>query len=145
MNEQESIFQEFETEINTKAKEALLSASKWSKILSILYFIIIGLLLIVLIATSSLSIFGRSFVYSSILAIARDSFALILILGIIAGILAMLVVLQLLRFSFRVRKGIEHESDELLEIGFANLKVYFIISGIATILAVFLGLLKLIL
>lgn len=144
MENQESLFAEFETTINTPTKQALLSASKWAKVLAIVYLTIMGLALVAILVGSLFSFLGNNYTISSFQVIARDSVALIIIFVIIVGVLSTLFILQLLKFANRVQKAVEEENTELLEKSFENLRLYFVLLGIASVLSALGSLFKLI-
>lgn len=141
---QESIFQEFENQIDSNGKEALLSASKWGKILAILYFVLAGIAILFLLGTSVFSFMASSYANSFLGSVVTDNAAVVIIFALILGFLIVLLLLQLLRFGSKVKQGVEHESTELVEQGFGNLRVYLVVSGIFSILMVIGGLFKLI-
>lgn len=114
--------------IDWNLKSILLTTTKWTKFLSIVGFVTIGLIVIAALA------FG-SFLSSTM----PDEFA-----GIGGGLIAFVYILValfyffptwfLFKFSKDVKLGIELEDQELLSSGFNNLKRCFKFIGIFTLI-----------
>lgn len=143
MENEESLFQEFEYSFDKPTKQAMQQASKWAKILAIILLVIVSIFILLILVSSTLSFFTANAALYSLTAIYRDNFAVALIFGGIGGTLVILWIVQLLKFGNSVANGIATENNQLVEKGFANLKIYFVVAGIFTILSTFGGLLKL--
>lgn len=143
MENEESLFQEFEYSFDKPTKQAMQQASKWAKILAIILLVIVSIFILLVLVSSTLSFFTANTALYSLTAIYRDNFAVALIFGGIGGTLVILWIVQLLKFGNSVANGIATENNQLVEKGFANLKIYFVVAGIFTILSTFGGLLKL--
>ena len=105
---------------------------RWSKFLSIVGFAGLGIyLLVVLIGGSTIAaLFQQLYGVEGSGMIALVIFAIILILAIL-----IFVVLMLYRFSVLTRRGIEMQDQMTFNRGLKSLKIYFIINGIFSILA----------
>ena len=118
--------------ITPEIKKYLMTTAKWSKFISIVSFIFIGLFLLIMVG---MLVFG----ISSFPADMTGGLAMtpILITYIIITLLYLMPTLYLYRFSSNMKRALLHDNDENLRISFMNLKSCFSFMGI--FMAIVLG------
>lgn len=125
--------------VNNEIREYLLETSKWGKFLAIVGYVGMGLLLLIGLGV----MIGFSF-FSSL---SNVNFPLG-VLGFVYIIIAVVYyfpVNYLYKFSSQMRTGIDSNNQELMTLGFENLKSLFKFIGVATIVVISIYVLALIL
>lgn len=114
--------------LSSTSKQALLTASKWAKFLSIIGFIGIGFMVLgALSFIVSISISGHFY---------NNSIGYIGLSYLIFAGLNFFPVYYLLQFSNKIRTGIDNSDNISVEDGFVNLKSLFKFMGITTIVVI---------
>lgn len=114
--------------LSSTSKQALITASKWAKFLSIIGFIGIGFMVLgALSFIVSISISGHFF---------NNSIGYIGLSYLIFAGINFFPVYYLLLFSNKIRAGIENSDNQSIENGFVNLKSLFKFMGITTIVMI---------
>ena len=120
----------FNLQLDDDSGNQLKEAAKWSRFISIIYFVCIGF-----------GVLGLAFATGSISEIFEkampglESFA-----GVIVGIIVVALIIftwsttLLYRFSTQTREGIMRQDQELFNSGMKSLKNYLTIMGIFTVL-----------
>ena len=112
---------------------------KWSRFLSIVGFVGIGLFILVVLGMGA----TLMALWSRALPGIEGWAGLILVAVIIMLLIFGLLTFMLFRFSSMVRKGIESQDQALFNQGLKSLKVYFLITGIFTVLGLLFNVLSL--
>ncbi|NCA21432.1 MAG: hypothetical protein EBS86_09895 [Crocinitomicaceae bacterium] len=116
--------------LSSTSKQALLTASKWAKFLSIIGFIGIGLMALGL-------FFLLRNIYNSPTVFGQAKWhVLIVFMYLIFAGLNFFPVYYLLQFSNKIRTGIDNSDNISVEEGFVNLKSLFKFMGITTIVVI---------
>jgi hypothetical protein len=115
---------------------------RWSRFISIVWFCVVGLLVILalILIPSGRAIFS---LYSSLIPGIEDMTALIV--GIVLLIAAVLGFLSwmLFRFATLTRKAMQTQDQALFNRGLNALRIYFTISGVIALLGLLINILKL--
>lgn len=108
-------------------------AVKWSKFLAVFYFVCIGLSVLGLAFASTFLIQGFS---TYMPGLGLESLG-----GLIMGVIVLVLLIftyttiLLYRFSTLVKQGIEQQNQATFNSGLKNLKTYFLIYGVFTLIA----------
>lgn len=108
-------------------------AVKWSKFLAVFYFVCIGLSVLGLAFASTFLIQGFS---TYMPGLGLESLG-----GLIIGVIVLVLLIftyttiLLYRFSTLVKQGIEQQNQATFNSGLKNLKTYFLIYGVFTLIA----------
>lgn len=108
-------------------------AVKWSKFLAVFYFVCIGLSVLGLAFASTFLIQGFS---TYMPGLGLESLG-----GLIIGVIVLVLLIftyttiLLYRFSTLVKQGIEQQNQATFNSGLRNLKTYFLIYGVFTLIA----------
>lgn len=125
----------FELQVDYDSGNMLEEATKWAKFLAIVYFVCIGIGVLVTAFSSALII--------QAIATMMPEFASVggVIVGVIIIALIIFTYLTILmyRFATQVKQGILNRDQALFNDGVKNLKNYFLIYGIFTLLALVLN------
>ncbi len=118
---------------SNSAREFVLEAAKWAKFLSIVGFVMLGLMVLV--------IFFLMFVGASIGAAAPVGTGILTY--VIAVILYFFPTYYLYQFSTNIKSGLERDNTHQVDLGLENLKSTFKFIGISTIvvLSLYVGIL----
>ena len=121
----------FDLQLDHEAGNHFRESSKWAKFLSIIYFVAVGMILLVLIfsaavVTNACQQFAPEFAGAGGFLVA----AVIIGIGIV-----LFTTLLLLRFAILTKEGIERQDQLIFNKGLQALKNYFMIYGVLTILA----------
>jgi hypothetical protein len=121
--------------LNEEAQSYLREAGKWAKFLSVLGFIMCGLFLIIAI------FMGSIFSYMSKLSPTNNAMpqgigSFISIIYILIDVLYFFFPFYLYRFADRIKKGIIFNDSRSVGEGLNNLKSFFKLAGIVTIVAI---------
>lgn len=122
----------FDIKVSPETERELLETSKWSKLFGIFVFVICGIaLLFILLAGGRLSE-----AMSSELGGAGGSSAFIGIMVVVVIVLAIVGVMMyfLLRAANRIKKGLELKNQAIFSDGLSDMKVYFTIYAVISIL-----------
>ncbi|NBR15421.1 MAG: hypothetical protein EBU01_12730 [Crocinitomicaceae bacterium] len=114
--------------LSSTSKQALLTASKWAKFLSIIGFIGIGFMVI-----GALALIVNISISSNF---NKTQFGYIGISYLIFAVINFFPVYYLLQFSNKIRTGIDNSDNISVEEGFVNLKSLFKFMGITTIVVI---------
>ncbi len=121
----------FDLQLDHEAGGHFQESSKWAKFLSVIYFIAIGIVLLILLfaATAVTTAFEE---YRSGLAGAGG----ILVAALIVGLaLAFYTAFLLFRFATLTKQGIERQDQIIFNKGLQALRNYFMIYGVIAMLA----------
>jgi hypothetical protein len=129
----------FEGGLDERSKAYLLETTRWTKFLSIIGFIFIGLMLIVALAMFTMGSYVSSFAgLGSYFGVGMGMAYLVIIA------LYIFPVLSLLRFSTNMKAGIQTSNAELITEGFRHQKNLFKFMGIMTIVVISLYLIMIV-
>lgn len=118
-----------EMRLNNLSKEFLRETAKWANFLSILGFILIGLLVIIaLFAGTLMSTFSNGFGGSGM------SGAFVTILYLLMALLYFFPVYYLFKFASNMKKALAIDNEDALTKGFEYLKSHYKFIGIFTII-----------
>jgi hypothetical protein len=111
--------------LSLHSKAFLSEAAGWARFMAIVGFVLLGLGTIgMLFAGSSLALLGASGVPT----------ALIIGIFLVFGIIWFFVSFYLFRFGSKMKEALQFQSRELIDQSFENLKSYFKLMGILTII-----------
>lgn len=110
----------------------LIQISKWTRFMSILGIVFLGIFLLFGILASSMMVPILQSTYPGLVDNSIGG-VVIAILVIFVGIFGILVFF-LLRFTVRTRRGIELRNQQMFNEGLRSLKIYFLIYGVLAIL-----------
>lgn len=131
---------ETELHIDRSNSESLVEASKWAKFISVTFFVLTGLLLLLFIIYGKEIMYTLSF-YSGLVSGDRDAVFAGAIIGLILVVgLVFVTYYFLLNFANKTKAGVEGENIDLVNKGLKSLKVHFIIIGIMLMLMLALSL-----
>lgn len=116
--------------LTTGAKIFLKESASWTKFISIVGFVFLGL--IVLIALFAGSIMGSAFEEAG-MPMAGGAFITVIYLLIV--VLYFFPIYYLFQFSSKMKAALQNQSSELLEQAFSNLKSHYKFMGILLIIA----------
>lgn len=111
-------------------------AAKWAKFIAIIFFIGIGLCVLVLAFSSAFLIQGLSNFMPGLEMAGGIAGGLIIAIVAIVLIIFTYLTILLYRFATLVRKGIESQNQTLFNDGLRNLKNYFLINGIFSLIGI---------
>jgi len=114
--------------LSSTSKQALLTASKWAKFLSIIGFIGIGFMVI-----GALALIVNISISSNF---NKTQFGYIGISYLIFAVINFFPIYYLLQFSNKIRAGINNSDNMSVEEGLVNLKSLFKFIGITTIVVI---------
>lgn len=139
-NMEQDHLSEMDIKVDEKVRQQLYETSKWTKFISIVIFIVCGLMLLVGVigGTAFFSIFNR-FGYGFLGDIGG---AIIFVIVLIVVVTA-LVYYFLFDFSRKINNALVSESVTELNAGLKSLKVFFIITTVFAILSLLNTILKL--
>lgn len=139
--ENTSSFDSFELQLNELSKDYLRETAKWAKFLSIVGFVVIGLMVI-----GAFAMFAMGSALGSMGGMGGGMFAMggafVGIVYLLIALLYFFPVLYLYKFSSSTLKAFENSNTEQLTDGLKNLKSHYKFVGILT--AIFVGLYALI-
>jgi heme/copper-type cytochrome/quinol oxidase subunit 2 len=124
----ETTSEERKIEIGPETLDNLNSVRKWTMFLSVLGFILLGLIIIAGLATS---LFLTTFKTQEANLGIPESFMILIFL--VVGVIYFFPVFFLFRFSRNMRDAIQNLDKEKLQKGFRNLRLYFTYIGIMVI------------
>ncbi len=115
--------------LSTTAKAFLKESAGWTKFISIVGFVFLGLLVIV-------ALFAGSFIGAAMQAsgMAALGGAFITILYLAMAVLYFFPIYYLFQFSSKMKAALQTQSSELLEQAFGNLKSHYKFMGILLII-----------
>lgn len=126
----------FKLEVEEISTKFLSETAKWGKFLSIIGFILVGLIVIIAIFAgtifSSLSDFGGN----PASEFAGSMSIILTIVYLIVAALYFFPCLYMYRFSTKMKKALEENNQDLLIASFENLKSCFKFMGIMTIVII---------
>lgn len=131
----------FTSEVNIDTAQEMYGATKWTRLFSILIFIACGLGLLILLAAGS----RIQDAFSSELdpSTGKEAFTLVVIIGVVAIVIVFIMMYFLFRSANAIRNGLQQKNQELFNRGLADMKVYFTIYGVFSILGLIGNLLQL--
>ncbi|HLO37268.1 MAG TPA: DUF5362 family protein [Lacibacter sp.] len=125
----------FKLEVEETSTRFLSETAKWAKFLSIVGFVVVGIIAIAAIFAgtllSSLPGFGESTAASSL---AGGMSIMITVIYLLIALLYFFPCLYTFRFSTKMKKALAENNQELLNSSFENLKSCFKFMGIMTII-----------
>ncbi|HOE05035.1 MAG TPA: hypothetical protein PLZ52_07445 [Bacteroidales bacterium] len=117
-------------ELNSEVKDCLYESAKWSNFLSVIFFAILGILVL----ASAITIVIASMKYS-ISNNEAEPFVLAMMYIGFSGIYYFPVVFMY-RFSKNVIQGIEENNQEIFYLGLKNLRSHFRFLGVLSMVAI---------
>jgi uncharacterized membrane protein len=139
--EQEQSFLSGDLQIDAVSQSYLTETAKWAKFIAIAGFIFSGLIIIIAgyyinMVTEARSTYG---------GFRRDNSPLILggVFYIVVAIIWIITSVYQLRFATKLQTALQGNNQDELQQSFLNFKIYYRISGIVTIISLFLGVLGL--
>ena len=131
MEQQPSTEPLFELQVDYDSGNMFNESSKWAKFIAIIYFVIIGLCVLALAFSSAVivQVFG-----AAMPELGAAGGVLIGVI-IIALIILTYITILLYRFATQVKQGIHNRDQVLFNDGLKNLKNYFLIYGVFSLLA----------
>lgn len=135
MEQQPSTEPLFELQVDYDSGNMFNESSRWAKFLAIIYFIIIGLCVLALAFSSAVIVQ----VFGTAMPELGSVGGLLIGVIIIALIILTYITILLFRFATQVKQGIYNRDQALFNDGLKNLKNYFIIYGVFTLLALVLN------
>ena len=125
----------FSLNIDSYSRQYLFEAARWAKFLSIVGFIICGLIALAgIFAGSMLSSFSSRYGGGNDMGMMRSFGGLAIVFYLLVAVLYFFPCLYLYRFSNRMRTALASESQSELNASFENLKSLFKFVGIMTII-----------
>ena len=126
----------FELQVDYDSGNSFSETSKWAKFLSIVYFVCIGIAVLFTAFSSAIIIQALATIMPELASVGG------VIVGgvIIALIIFTYLTILLYRFATQVKQGILNRDQALFNDGVKNLKNYFLIYGVFTLLALVLNL-----
>lgn len=121
----------FELQVDRNASISLAEAAKWSRFISVIYFVLFGILLMTM-------VFGFASMRSDLERILGEgSLNPAIFLTALVPVLALIFVMAFLlnRFASFTRDAIARQDQYLLDKGIKALKNYFMIYGIIAVLS----------
>ncbi len=138
--EQEQSFLSNDLQIDAVSQSHLTEAAKWAKFIAVAGFIFSGLVLIVTgyyisMVTEARTVYG----------FRRDNTAAILggVFYVVVAIIWIITSVYQYRFATKLQAALQGYNQDELQQSFLNFKIYYRISGIVTIISLFLGVLGL--
>ena len=130
-----------------RLKAVWVSTGKWALFLSILGFMVTGLvaLLTAIIGPTVQMMLGFVFGQSATLDLLRPMFQFITFIMVPVVVVLFMIYLYHVRFATGIQKAIRYNSQEHFEAAWRNLRNYFRLYGIASVVVVMLYLLVMIL
>lgn len=125
----------FELQVDYDSGNSFSETSKWAKFLSIVYFVCIGLCVLFTAFASALIIQALATIMPELGSVG----GVIVGVVIIALIIFTYLTILLYRFATQVKQGILNRDQALFNDGVKNLKNYFLIYGVFTLLALVLN------
>lgn len=140
MEENQSLL---DLEVDEQASENLIEVSRWSKFLGIVVLVAIGMFLLLFVflwnsIDSLLNVSGD--IPEGSLGFAKG---FMLFIFLIIGAVVAILVNFLIKGANRIRYGITNKDQVMFNSGLANLKNYFLMSGILGIIGLFFNLIGL--
>ena len=114
--------------ISNTSKSYLLECTRWSLFFVVLGFIFIGLMVIGAFALVAVGASGSSY--------QSEQFFLIGVVYLVLAILFIFPILYLLKFSSKMKAGLNQSNNKEIEVGFGALKSLFRFMGIMTIVII---------
>jgi len=134
-----------ELQVDQDLSANLMEASRWGKFLAVMVIVAIGLFFLMAILLSG-RLAGQFLTVEQMQGNGADLLMVGLIVGFaIIGIIVGILMSFLIKGANRIRNGIRNKDQMLFNSGLANLKNYFVMYGVLSILGLlfsFLGLLK---
>ncbi|MES2328970.1 MAG: hypothetical protein V4539_05160 [Bacteroidota bacterium] len=139
----------FELQVDESAQTYLRDTTKWTRFISITYYVLMGLMVFFLLIMLMFKDFvATAFSQNPTLSRFSTGTGMIIIIFAIIMFVAiavfLLVTYQLMRFSTQTKKGIDQQNQDALEMGVGSLKTYMVISGILGIIGLLFGVIQLI-
>lgn len=125
----------FELQVDYDSGNMFNEATRWAKFIAILYFVCIGLCVLVLAFSSAVLIQAFGTIMPELASVG----GLIIGIIIIALIIFTYITILMYRFAMQVKQGILNRDQALFNDGLKNLKNYFLIYGVFTLLALVLN------
>lgn len=135
MEQQPSTEPLFELQVDYDSGNMFNESSRWAKFLAIIYFVIIGLCVLALAFSSAVIVQ----VFGTAMPELGSVGGLLIGVIIIALIILTYITILLFRFATQVKQGIYNRDQALFNDGLKNLKNYFVIYGVFTLLALVLN------
>ncbi|HEX7845169.1 MAG TPA: hypothetical protein VF476_05155 [Chitinophagaceae bacterium] len=131
----------FEFKVDDTMAQEMNETSRWSRLFSILVFILCSFFLLILIVKGQqlAAIFSLQMATSESTAV----FSVIIIFVVLAMAVVGLMMYFLLRSANRIKEGLRLKDQELFNRGLTDMKTYFAIFGVVSILGLLLTLLSL--
>lgn len=121
----------FDLQVDYDSGNFLKEASKWTKFISIVAFICLGLLLLALLFGGSAMMMSMSTVMPGLAALGG-----LLMIPILIGVaITVFLVIQLYLFATLTRRGIEQQDQFSFNRGLKALRNYFVVYGVLSILS----------
>ena len=139
-NQQESFLQ---MHLDYDGGHILNETVRWSRFLSIVGFIGLGICALVIALASTALVELLSRFEPSIEALGGIGAAIIIIVALIFVAIFGFTFYMLYRFSTLTRKGIDQQDQAMFASGMRSLKIYFVINGIFGLLGLVINLLSL--
>lgn len=108
----------------------LQETARWSRFLSIVWFIGLGLCVLVVALMGSALLMLLSRFSPELESLGSAGAAILIVTVIIFAAIFGFVAFTLYRFSTLTRKGIDHQDQATFAAGMRSLKIYFLINGI---------------
>jgi hypothetical protein len=133
--EEKSVFETFELEINNETKGFLKEISKWSYFLSIMGFIVIGIMVVFGIFFGAIMSFSLGGVnpYQNFGASSMGYLGLVYV---VLGLVYFFPVYYLFLFSKKMKNALKANNSKDFVMAFSNLKSHYKFVGILTIVVV---------
>lgn len=130
----------FEFKVDNMMAQELNETSRWTRLFSILVFIICALVLLVLLVSGSniAEAFSAEMGSGNGQAIFITVLAVVVLVMVVVGIMMFI----LLRAANRIREGIRQKNQDMFNRGLSDMKTYFAIFGVISILGLFFNLLS---
>jgi hypothetical protein len=139
-NQQESFLQ---MHLDYDGGHILNETVRWSRFLSIVGFIGLGLCVLVIALASTALVELLSRFEPGLAALGGLGAAIIIIVALIFVAIVGFVFFMLYRFSTLTRKGIDQQDQAMFARGMRSLKIYFVINGVFGLLGLLVNLLSL--
>jgi uncharacterized membrane protein len=123
----------FKLEVEEQSTRFLSETAKWGKFLSIIGFILVGLIVIAAIFAGALLASLPGFGEGSSSALAGGMSIMITVVYLIVAVLYFFPCLYMFRFSTKMKEALLENNQQLLIESFQNLKSCFKFMGIMTI------------
>lgn len=123
----------FNSAVDNDTSREMYEASRWARTFGILLFIACGIILLVMLAAGN-----RLFeAFSTELATgdANAVFTMVLVIAIIAILIVGVMLYFLLRSANSIKKGLQLKDQALFNRGLSDMKIYFTIYGVLSILS----------